>query len=352
MRNPVDLIGDGVENPWNAITLIHVAEMFGVVCFFRDRKGLSESLKQSCNQNAEVELISCDEITNKYSSVYALENLADAQDIYGFKQPAGSRKALIVGNEKFGIAQDMKAVADHVLQIPMQGPTLNTLNVAAAAGVALYYLALENGGTMQVRTNPQKRRPEVMLLGAGDHIELGSAIRSAGAFGWDRLFVEDRDGVWFGCDRVKRSEGRAAARRARNSIRLVPVKKTSKFVFKEVVVISSKTGIPLEKAKLAGGPQQLLVIPDESRTDLSREGWNRLGTNVSFVQIKLPAAQYVYHYRLFASIALAEAARQVGQRLIAPKRKVSKQGLIYDRSLAILSERLGEEVFLSDLESF
>src|SRR5208337_4113013 len=117
-------------------------------------------------------------------------------------------------------------------------------------------------GKMQIRSNPSRRRPELLLIGGGDHIELGSAIRSAGAFGWSKLFLEDREGVWFGCDRVKRSEGRAAARRARNSIRLVPVQKTNRFVFKEVVIISSKDGIPLNKAKLTGGPQQLLVIPD------------------------------------------------------------------------------------------
>ena len=98
----------------------------------------------------------------------------------------------------------------------MSGVTLNTLNVAAATGVALYYLSAGFGGKLQITSHPEKRRPEILFMAAGDHIELGSAIRSAGAFGWNRLFLEDREKIWFGCDRVTRSEGRGAAKRGRN----------------------------------------------------------------------------------------------------------------------------------------
>jgi tRNA G18 (ribose-2'-O)-methylase SpoU len=352
MHNTVDLVGDGIENPWNAKTMIHIAQMFGSTCLFRDRKDVARSLATIAKCDEQVKLISCDEVANRYSPIFALENLDEAHDIYGFKPPFGPRNALIVGNEKFGIARDMKEIANHVLQIPMPGPTLNTLNVAAAAGVALYYLYLGTGNKLQVRNNPQRRRPEILFTGVADHVELGSAIRSAGAFGWNRLFLEDREGVWFGCDRVKRSEGRAAARRARNSIRLVPVQKTSHFMFKEVLIVSSKQGLLLDKTKLASGPQQLLVIPDESQIDVSREDWGRLGTDVSFAQIRLPGAEYTYHYRLFASIALAEAARQIGQRPVAQRGRAARQGLIYDSTLAVLFDQLGEEVFLEDLEIY
>lgn len=352
MRNIVDLVGDGIENPWNAKTMIHVAQMFGSTCLFRDRKGLARALSEIASGDDQVRFVSCNEVAQKYSPVLALENLDDAHEIYGFEQPLGQKNVLIVGNEKFGIAHDMKEIATHFLQIPMPGPTLNTLNVAAAAGVALYYLYSGAGDKLQIRSNPQKRRPELLFVGAGDHVELGSAIRSAGAFGWNRLFLEDRDGVWFGCDRVKRSEGRAAARRARNSIRLVPVKRTSRFMFKDVLIVSSKHGLPLNKVKLAGGPQQLVVIPDESQIELSREDWERLGSHVSFAQISVPAAEYVYHYRLFASIVLAEAARQIGQRSVAQRGRAARQGLIYDSSLAVLSNELGEEGSLADLEIY
>jgi tRNA G18 (ribose-2'-O)-methylase SpoU len=350
MHSAVDLIGDGIENPWNAKALIDAAHMFGSSCLFRDRKGLAQSLREIEIESPE--FITCDDVAKRYSPILALENLGEADDVYGFQKPLGSRSVLITGNEKFGIAQDLRRIANNVVRIPMPGVSLNTLNVAAAAGVALYYLSTGAGGKLQVRSKPHIRRPEVLLMGAGDHVELGSAIRSAGAFGWNRLFIEDREQMWFGCDRVKRSEGRGAARRGRNSIRLVPVQMSSRFVFREVLIVSSKQGIPLDKANLASGPRQVLVIPDESHIDLSNEPWERLGANVQFAQIKVPSSQYAYRYRLFASIALAEAARQIGQRPVKPGAKVIRQGLVYDSSLAVLLNEIGEEVLLEDLQIY
>ena len=58
--------------------------------------------------------------------------------------------------------------------------------------------ACSGGGKLHARADPHRSRPELLLLGAGDHVELGSTIRSAAAFGWNRALVEDRAGVWFG----------------------------------------------------------------------------------------------------------------------------------------------------------
>lgn len=350
--NSVDLIGDGIENPWNAKTMIDAAKMFGSSCYFRDRKNLAQSVRDTISSDMQIEIVSSDKIVQTYSPVVALENLDNAADIYGFKLPSGARTALIAGNEKFGIAHEIQQISTHFIQIPMPGARLNTLNVAAATGVALYYLCSGFGGKLQVVSHPEKRRPEILFMGTGDHIELGSAIRSAGAFGWNRLFLEDREKIWFGCDRVTRSEGRGAARRGRNSIHLVPVSGESRYAFREVMVLSSSQGIPLTKANLTKGPQQLVVIPDESHVDLTQEDWARLGANVQFVQIDVPSREYVYHYRLFASIAIAEVARQVGQRPGAPVRKPTKQRPVYESSLEILLETRGEEVFLEDLQDY
>src|SRR5260370_40134140 len=97
----------------------------------------------------------------------------------------------------------------------------NCLIVAAASAVALYCLYAPPVGAMAVRKDPRNRRPELLLLGAGDHFELGSTIRSAAGLGWERAFIEDRHQVWFGCDRAVRSEGRAAARRCQEESLLI-----------------------------------------------------------------------------------------------------------------------------------
>lgn len=186
-------------------------------------------------------------------------------------------------------------------------------------------------------------------MSAGEHIELGSAIRSAAAFGWRRAFVEDREGIWFGSDRVTRSEGRAAARRGRNSIRLVPCSTDTTHSYPEVVVINTTSiGKPLHRVNLARGVQQLVAIPDQSRLDINEEDWSRLARKVEFAHLDLPATEFDYHYRLIATIALAEISRQVGRRRPGT-RKPRRWEPVYDRALELLTDTAGEDVWLEDL---
>jgi hypothetical protein len=349
-REPIALVGDGVENPWNARTMIAAAGMFGGRCLFRDRAGLASAWHAALPPDADLPLISREELAGGYSPVVALDNLPGAVDVYGCRLPAGPRPALVVGNERRGIAREIQTIADRVVQIPMESRNLNCLNVAAAAAVALYYLSRGGGGRQPATIHPQRRRPELLLLGAADHVELGSSIRSAGAFGWERVFVEDREGVWFGCDRVVRSEGRAAARRARNPIRLIPATAGQRYAFDEVCVVTARReGVPLHKATLARGPRQAIAIADESRVDVAAERWDRLGRTVRFVYLDLPCRDFAYHYRLIATVALAEVARQVGRRARPEATPPVRHEPFYDRSLAVLAQERGETVLLEDL---
>jgi len=62
----------------------------------------------------------------------------------------------------------------------------------------------------------------------------------------------------------------------------------------------------------ARGTRQLLVIPDENAVDHSAETWSHLGKEVEFGCLQIPVREFKYHYRLIASMALAEVSRQVG----------------------------------------
>jgi tRNA G18 (ribose-2'-O)-methylase SpoU len=109
----------------------------------------------------------------------------------------------------------------------MRSRQINCLNVAAAAAVALYYLCRSSVPGMTVRRNPEDRRPELLLAGAGNHVGLGSAIRSAAVFGWTRAFIEDRERIWFG---------------------LIPCSSATIRDVPEVTVITTqRTGLPLYK---------------------------------------------------------------------------------------------------------
>ena len=349
----VVLVGDGIENPWNARTLAGAAAMFGTRCLFRDRAGLAAAWAATLPAAPPFPLISPADLARDYAPVIACDNLPGAADVYGFRPAPGRRPALVVGNERRGIARDVQALASQAVQIPMFGRRLDCLNVAAAAAVVLYYLARGGGGRLQRSTHPERRRPALLLVGPTDHVEVGSAIRSAGAFGWEQVLLDDRAGVWFGGDRARRTEGRAAARRNRNPIHLIPAAAGSKLEFDEVCVVTLRRGgTPLHRASLAGGARQLVVIPDETGVEADREDWERLGKRARFVHLDGPAAEFAYHYRLVATIALAEVARQVGQRPRVPLARAPRERVVYDRALALLAAEAGEVVYLDELGDY
>jgi hypothetical protein len=96
----------------------------------------------------------------------------------------------------------------------------------------------------------------------------------------------------------------------------------------------------------------VIAIPDESALDLDQEDWDRLARVVKFVHLDLPTADFTYHYRLIATIALAEVARQVGQKVRPTTGRPRRPGPLYDSSLKLLMEERGEVVYLEDLASY
>jgi len=223
------------------------------------------------------------------------------------------------------------------------------LGILKSLGFALYYLCGTRVGRMAVRGEPGNRRPEVLLLGPGNHVEVGSAIRSIAGFGWNRVFIEDRKQVWFGCVRAVRTEGRAAARRGKNEILCIPCPVETSHAFSRVTVLTARrTGTPVHRENLARGPSQLIVIPDESCVDCAAEEWRRLGKEVEFAQLQVPVAEFPYHYRLIATIALAEVSRQVGRRPTS-KAPPPLRPPIYDHRLASVADEIDEPIHLDDL---
>jgi tRNA G18 (ribose-2'-O)-methylase SpoU len=347
MRAAATLVGDGIENPRNALTMLHAAEMFQAACLFHDTSALADRMELGAGARVGFVATTPEKLLSTHASIIACDNLAGASQVYDFRPTRDF--AVAVGNERRGLSGRFRKIASHTVEIPMISRTINCLNVAAASAVALHYLTRGKLGRMQERRDPSSRRPELLLLGAGDHIELGSAIRSAAAFGWERALVEDREELWFGCDRITRSEGRGAARRGRNSIRLIPCSAAAKYGFPNVTVITkSHTGFPLHRANLARGARQLVVVPDESCVCLTREPWTRLGDEIQFAHLDLPTDKFTYHYRLVATVALAEISRQVGRRPPS-ERRARRPPPIYERLLEVAACEAGEEVRLEDL---
>jgi tRNA G18 (ribose-2'-O)-methylase SpoU len=344
------LVGDGVENPANARALLDAAAMFGVPCLFRDSRGLAG--RWSVERGGQpLTTVDTHELRNRLTPLVAVENTPDAASVFTADLPPG-RPAIVVGNERRGVRPDLLRVAATHVRIPMRGRGVNTLNVAAAAAVALYYLLNAAGRRGPRSTHPDTHRPAVLLLGPGDHVEAGSTLRSAAAFGWRAVGLDDRDKVWFGTPRAVRGEGRAAARSHRNPLRVLPARADPPVGFSRVIVAGTRVGgPPLHRTNLAGGPGTVLVIPDEGSLD-PPEDWRRLGRKVEFTQVELPRTGTPYRYRLAASIVLAEVARQLGTRRADPPARSGRHPLTYDSALKLRAPTGVDLVMPHELDTY
>lgn len=327
------LIGDGVENPVNAKALLDAAAMFGIPCSFRDSRGLVE--QWSVEQGGQP-LVTVDtaELVHRLTPIVAVDNAPGAASLFTSTLPAG-QPSIVVGNERRGIRPDVLRSAAGLVQIPMSGRGVNTLNVASAAAVALYYLLRAPRRHHERAARPRARRPAVLLVGPGDHVEAGSTLRSAAAFGWPEVGIDDRDKVWFGTPRHIRTEARAAARSHRNPLRVVPLRTQPLEGFSRAVIAGAHAeGPPLHRVDLTGGPDTVVVIPDEEAMG-QKENWRHSAARVEFARVDLPVAGFPYRYRLIASIVLAEVARQLGRQPARQPSRPPRGRLTYDSALAV-----------------
>lgn len=72
------------------------------------------------------------------SNGYEIVALEQAENSVDYKECKPSEKtALIIGEERYGITQDILDQCDHIVEIPMRGKK-ESLNVSVATGIALF----------------------------------------------------------------------------------------------------------------------------------------------------------------------------------------------------------------------
>jgi tRNA G18 (ribose-2'-O)-methylase SpoU len=347
MTRGMRLVGDGVENPANARALMDAAAMFGASCCFRDTRGLARAWDSE--RGGVLELIDTPELIDRLRPMVVVENTPEATIVFGATLPA-SQSSVVVGGERLGVRADLLRAAARTVQIPMSGRGVNTLNVAASGAVALYYLLAGRGLGLRLAKRPEERRPALLLSGPSDHVEAGSAIRSAAAFGWRMVGLADTQRVWFGVSRGVTTEGRAAARSHRNFIRVAPMRAGPQLGFRRVVLAGAHIdGPPIHRVDITGR-DTLLVIPDEE--EQRDRSLGDLGGSVHLARVDLPVPAFPYRYRLTASIVIAEAARQTGFRPVGRRRLPARRGLSYESALVTSAGGVADEVSLSDLKAY
>jgi tRNA(Leu) C34 or U34 (ribose-2'-O)-methylase TrmL len=293
------IYADGVANPANLARLDDVADLLGA----------------NCSSSPSGRLI-------------AVENIPEAETIYGRRSLRGDA-TLAVGNERRGLSRRTLERADETVVIPTMSRAVNTLNVAAAAAVAGWFIVHGSGAQASV-TKPEDRRPALLVIGE-DHVEVGSTLRSAAAFGFRDVLLDDRGAGWFEGPNEIRREAFAAARRHKNAVRVHRGTVAMAERFDEIVLLQLwGEGTPIQRLRLTHGRRQL-VIAGASTDDIAV----MKGERVCLATLDLHPVERP-PLRLGASILLAEISRQVGRRRRRPG-VPSKRPPTYDAAISLVS---------------
>ena len=94
---PPTLIGDGIENPFNAQAMMDAAYMFGCPCGFRNRAGIAASWAAAMG-GGDLRLMAGEDIAASFSPLVAFENAAGKDAAFFFRGR---------GEEVFTLAQQV-----------------------------------------------------------------------------------------------------------------------------------------------------------------------------------------------------------------------------------------------------
>lgn len=111
--------------------------------------GATETVPWTYEENA---IAAIDDLKKQGIPVFALEQTTESKSIYEAASAPDRALCLVVGNEVFGIDDDVLAACNGALEIPMHGMK-HSLNVSVAAGVALFELVRQMGLSLDPSTS-------------------------------------------------------------------------------------------------------------------------------------------------------------------------------------------------------
>ena len=144
---PVTLICDDITNAPNIGSLFRTADAFGVEKLIFCGESIELNRKVSKTSRATEKAINyllnqdiyqiVDSYKNLGYQVFAIEITTNSKPIHHFKFPLNKPLASIVGNENFGISEDVLSLCDDTLHIEMYGQN-SSMNVVQATSITLY----------------------------------------------------------------------------------------------------------------------------------------------------------------------------------------------------------------------
>jgi tRNA C32,U32 (ribose-2'-O)-methylase TrmJ len=264
-------VGLEIEGPWNVPLLANAAEMSRAALLVAESK-----VPASATGAESGSMVGIDEMLGQFDRVLACETALQSRSVFEYAVPRG-HVGVIVGNERNGIPRKLLKKADQVISIPMLGKGLSSVNVAVAAAIVLY-VAQRDFARKRLRPVALSHRDvDVLAFAPADPSELGSFLRSAWAFGWQRVFLADPHGVWFTDDHATILAGRAAARCEVNRLVVIPSEQLNLGDYDQVIVCdTTRSGGPLSRFTLRSDGKALVVYGDADGSLYSRESAERV----------------------------------------------------------------------------
>ncbi|MFD2727568.1 TrmH family RNA methyltransferase [Hyunsoonleella rubra] len=144
---PVTLVSDNVTNATNIGSLFRISDAFGVEKLVLCGENILVGRKMTKTSRATEKVVDFEihpstiEVTKKLKKegyqIIALEITTNSKPIHKFSFSKEKPIALIVGDENFGVSQDVLKLSDYIIHIEMYGQN-SSMNVVQATNIALY----------------------------------------------------------------------------------------------------------------------------------------------------------------------------------------------------------------------
>lgn len=145
---PITLICDHVNSPANIGSLFRIADSFGIEQVYFCGEGISViSKRMQRTARATHEIIPYYQVENILSTIeqfksngytlLALEITNNSIPVSEYKIEANEKIALIIGEENYGVSEQILTKVKQSIHINMYGNN-SSMNVATATGIALY----------------------------------------------------------------------------------------------------------------------------------------------------------------------------------------------------------------------
>lgn len=144
---PITLVCDNVTNAANVGSLFRVADAFGIEKLMLCGENIPLGRKMAKTSRATEKVVNYDitdsalkvieDLKKQDYQIISLEITTNSKPIHTFKFSTEKPIALIIGDENFGVSEDILNQSDAVIHIDMFGQN-SSMNVVQATNIALY----------------------------------------------------------------------------------------------------------------------------------------------------------------------------------------------------------------------